>query len=479
MTLPALGSISSPVSRLAPEKVAARAGRAGRLRAGFGSRFFVALLAGLVWTGPAWWDHRFIYALPAWDLVVVLVWLADLLRLPKPEAIEVAREWARPLGLGEKNSVTLRVRSAGPGALWMSLEDDLPPEFNPLEPARAIQLGAAAPATFTYSVCPGARGDFDAGGVYLRYESPLRFAERWAFADLRQRVRVYPSLRESEQSTLYLIRSRQIELEKRLMRKTGAGREFESLRDYRSGDEPRDICWTATARRGKPITRTYQVERSQTVLIVLDAGRLLLAKVKPGPAERARGGIVLNKLDHAVNAALGLARVALYSGDAVGLTAYARRIEAQLPASRGTPHLRALVESLTQVRGELVEADHERAAGYLLATQRRRCLVVWLTEFAETAATPDVIESASRLLRRHLVLFVAITQPELHRLAARKPSSVREAYRYVAAQEMLQRREALLGRLRRQGALALELEPQQVPSGLVNQYLEIKERSLL
>src|SRR5580700_9172359 len=144
MTLPALGSISSPVSRLAPEKVAARAGRAGRLRAGFGSRFFVALLAGLVWTGPAWWDHRFIYALPAWDLVVVLVWLADLLRLPKPEAIEVAREWARPLGLGEKNGVTLRVRSAGPGAVWMSLEDDLPPEFNPLEPARAIQLGAAA-----------------------------------------------------------------------------------------------------------------------------------------------------------------------------------------------------------------------------------------------------------------------------------------------------------------------------------------------
>ncbi len=478
---------SSVISRLAPETVNANAAPAGRLRVAFGSRFFVALLAGLVWTGPAWWDHRFVYALPAWDLLVLLVWLADFERLPKPEDIEVTREWRRPLALGEGSTVALRVRSMNPRSLWITLEDDLPARLNPSETGREIQLpastgmGVAArrPASFSYSICPGARGDFEIGGLYLRYQSPLRFAERWAYANLKQRVRVYPSLRKSEGSTLYLIRSRQIELEKRLKRKTGVGREFESLRDYRPGDEPRDICWTATARRGKPITRTYQVERSQTVFIVLDAGRLLLAKVRPGPATDPQAGLVLNKLDHAINAALGLARVALYSGDAVGLTAYATGIQARLPASRGTSHLRALVESLAQVRGELVEADHGRAASYLLATQRRRSLVVWLTELAETAATPDVIESAARLLARHLVLFIAITQPELPGLAERRPGSVQQAYRYVAAQEMLQRREALLGRLRQQGALALELEPERLPSALVNQYLEIKERSLL
>jgi uncharacterized protein (DUF58 family) len=480
---------SSGVSRLAPERITARASRAGRLGAAFGSRFFVALLAGLVWTGPAWQDHRFLYAMPVWDLIILLVCFLDFERLPKPGTLEVTREWQRPLSLGETSAVTLRVRGSTARALWMRLEDDQPPDLNASGPDHEIQLAAAVPANaggaadaktaaaFSYSICPGARGDYETGGVYLRYQGPLRFAEARAFVNLTQRVRVYPSLRESEQSTLYLIRSRQIELEKRLKRKTGVGREFESLRDYRSGDEPRDICWSATARRGKPITRTYQVERSQTVFIVLDAGRLLLAKIGPGRA--ADSGVTLNKLDHAINAALGLARVALYSGDAVGLTAYARSIQARLPAGRGTPHLRALVESLAQVRGELVEADHGRAAAYLLATQRRRCLVVWLTELAETAATPEVIESAARLLPRHLVLFVAIAQPELRRLAEQRPASVREAYRYVAAQEMLQRREALLGRLRGQGALALELEPERLASGVVNQYLEVKERSLL
>lgn len=257
----------------------------------------------------------------------------------------------------------------------------------------------------------------------------------------------------------------------------GAGREFESLRDYREGDEPRDICWTATARRGKLITRTYQAERSQRVMLVVDAGRLLLARVRP--AEQAAAPLALTKLDHAVNAALALARVALYSGDTVGLLAYSRRLQASLAAGRGTRHLRNIVEGLSAVQGELIEADHERAAAHLLATEKRRCLVIWLTDLAETAATPDVIEAAARLLPRHLVLFAAISQPDLNQLASRRPETVPEAYRYVAAQETVQRRELLLRRLRQQGALALEIEPGRLSLGLVSQYLEIKERSLL
>lgn len=479
----ARSSASKSPSRLVPESVTARGERKGRLPA-FGSRFFMALLAGLVWTGPAWWDHRFVYAMPAWDLLVVLAWLVDFTRLPKPGSIEVTRAWLGPLSLDEVSGVSMSVRAGTTRGVSISLEDDVPVRLNPAGAAREIHLspapasiGSRGHAGFSYKVRPGVRGDLETGGVYLRCQTPLRFAERWVFANLKQRLRVYPSLRDSEQSSLYLIRSRQVELVKRLKRKSGAGREFESLRDYRPGDEPRDICWTATARRGKPITRTYQVERSQAVFIVVDAGRLLLAKVRPAdwPGPHA----TLNKLDHAVNAALGLARVALYSGDSVGLAAYSSVIQARLAAGRGTAHLRALVEGLAQVRGELVEADHARAADMLLATQRRRSLVVWLTELAETAATPEVLECASRLLPRHLVVFVAITQPELRRLAEQRPNSVEQAYRYVAAQEMLRRREALLERLRRQGALAVELEPEQLAAGVVNQYLDVKERSLL
>src|SRR5262249_48346316 len=158
------------------------------------------------------------------------------------------------------------------------------------------------------------RGDFETGGVYIRATSALGFAERWYRVPLKQTVRIYPNLEAAKKNTIYLTRSRQIELEKRRLRQRGAGREFESLREYNEGDEFRDICWSATARRGKLITRLYTVERSQPVWIVLDTGRLL--------RERSSG---LSKLDYAADAAVALAQLALYSGDRVGMMAYGRQ----------------------------------------------------------------------------------------------------------------------------------------------------------
>jgi uncharacterized protein (DUF58 family) len=495
-------------SRLAPPTARARVQASGRLTGAFGSRFFVALVLGFLWVGPAWWDLRFLFAIAAWDALVIAAWLNDWHRLPAPGQIEVSRAWSKPLAQAEPTEVTLQVRCAAKRGLRFSLVDDLPPALRhsdaradspgrhreavgglpsigiPPVPHRECALGRDGIASTTYSVRPLERGDIEVGRMYLRYQSLLKLAERWGWADLRQVVRVYPNMQEARQHTFYLIRSRQIELEKRLKRQRGAGREFENLREYREGDEPRDICWTATARRGKLITKVHTLERSQTVEIVVDAGRLMTAKVQPSRETfsknfTGRASTTLTKLDYAVQAALGIAQVALYSGDRVGLLAYGRKREYALSPGRGTPHLRAILESLAMVRGEFSEADHARAAQYLLKRQRRRSLVIWLTDLAETAGTPEVIESAARLLRQHLVLFVTITQPELHELAARRPNSETEMYRYVAALEMIERRELLRRRLSQQGAIAIELEPGKLAAGLITHYLEVKERGML
>jgi len=279
---------------------------------------------------------------------------------------------------------------------------------------------------------------------------------------------VYPNLEDAKRHSVYLLRSRQIELEKRHARMRGVGREFESLREYREGDEYRDICWTAAARRGKLVTRVYQIERSQTIWIVIDSGRLMRARI----AE-------LSKLDYAVNAALSLAQVALFSGDRVGLLAYGRGIRHRLPAAKGSAHLRQLIEQLALVREETSEADHLQTAGRLLTDQKRRSLVVWLTDLAETAMTPEVVEAASLMMPRHLVLFVVIGQPDLGILAARHPQDEEQMYQVAAAQEMVHRRELLLARLRERGALALEVSSGAISPVVVNSYLQIKERSQL
>jgi uncharacterized protein (DUF58 family) len=434
----------------------------------FGRRWFLLVLVGLVWLVPTFLDGRFAYAIVGWDLLLFLAWVADLVTLPKLHQLIVRRRWTTPLALAVDSQVEIAVANQSRSPLHIQILDYVPSSLMGEPASVELTVPAGGESTVTYTVQPRSRGRVAVAQCYLRYQSAMRLAERWAIADLGQEVTVYPDLRDARRLAMFLISSRQIELEKRFSRFRGAGHAFESLREYREGDDFGDICWTATARRGKLVTRLYELERSQTVWIVLDTGRLMRARV----ASRS-------KLDHAVNAALALGQVALLAGDRVGLLAYKRTIQTLIPAERGKAQLRQLLESLADVREDSSEADHMHAVSRLMRTQRRRSFVVWITDLAETVMTPEVIEAASALLSRHLVLFVVIGQPDLQRAAARRPYSVGDMYEVSAAQEVIHRRELLLARLRERGALAVEAESGELAPLLVNAYLEVKQRSQL
>jgi uncharacterized protein (DUF58 family) len=459
--------VSDP-QRLVPPPCSRPARSLGRWPAAFSSRFFLAILVGFVWLGPAWWDLRLGAMILVWDAVVLGIWWIDWSQLPRPDLMEIKRLWSEPVLLGVTSRVRLEVHAESGPRMSVQIVDEVPNSLRRQPPQAEIEVLPGQTSGAEYDFRPGDRGDLRWGRTFISYRSPLQFAERRAVADLAQVVRVYPNLQEAKKLSLYLLRSRQIELEKRLQHRPERGREFESLREYRDGDEPRDICWTATARRSRLVTKVYRAERSQCVFLVVDAGRLMLARTGS-----------LTKLDFALTSALSLAHVAMAGGDTVGLIAYGRKVQSQINPGRGPAHLRTILEQLALVRGELVEADHARAVRTLLGRHRRRALVVWITDLAETAATPEVIESATGVASRHLMLFVALGQPELAALVARRPESPEEMYRYAAGMELVERREILLRRLREQGALALELQPGQLAVGLVNQYLQIKERSMI
>lgn len=458
----------SQLETLVPRPVEGTARAYKRTGVAFGSRFFLLLLLGLVWIGPAFIDPRFAYAMLAWDVLVALAWIVDLIQLPQPRLLTLKRSWHSPTALSVSSKVNLTLANASGKTVHATILDTVPHHLRSTPPELEISTAAHSETSESYTIAPTQRGEARLGDAYLRYQGIMRIAERWAKVELEQRVQVYPDLQEAKKHSIYLVRSRQIELEKRHARIRGIGREFESLREYREGDEYRDICWTAAARRGKLVTRVYQVERSQTIWIVLDSGRLMRARIGE-----------LSKLDYAVNAALSLAQVALYAGDRVGLMAYGRGVRQRVPAARGSAHLRQLMEQLANVREEASEADHLQTAGRLLADQKRRSLVVWITDLAETAMTPEVIEAASQMMPRHLVLFVVIGQPDLAELAAQEPQSEEHMFQVAAAQEMVHRRELLLARMRERGALALEVSSGALAPVLVNSYLQVKERNQL
>jgi len=176
---------------------------------------------------------------------------------------------------------------------------------------------------------------------------------------------------------------------------------------------------------------------------------------------------------------VALAQLALFSGDRVGLLAYGQTIQQRLLPGRGAAHLRQMIELLAQARAETSEADHLRATAVLNRLQPRRSLILWITDLAETAMRPEVIDGASQLLHRHVLLFVAMAQPEVDRVANARPITVEQMFRAAAAQEMAGRRETLLARLREQGALTLDLAPDELTSAVLNQYLTVKERAMV
>jgi uncharacterized protein (DUF58 family) len=442
------------------------------------------LIAGFFLLIPGFWDSQLSYAMPAWDVLVLVAAFLDGRRLPRASDLTATRSWTNAPALDSETEIELTVENHGRVIVRCTLDDDLPPALASQPSTHAVTAFPHVPATARYRIEPQQRGDWAAGRLYVAYRSPLGLAERWATAPLEQRVRVYPALRTGEEQKLFLARSRQIDLQLRQARQRGLGRDFESLREYREGDDLRDICWTATARRGAPITRQYQTERSQPVWIVLDCGRLMRSRIGALPADNV-GPVAAfavrthSKLDFACTTAVSLAQLALYSGDRVGLLAYGQGTQQRLLPGRGASHLRQIIESLAQVKAEGSEADHLRATAVLNRLQPRRSLILWITDLAETAMRPEVIDGAVQLLRRHVLLFVAMAQPEVEKIAEARPKNVEQMFRAAAAQEMAGRREVLLARLQEQGALTLDLNPDALTSTVLNQYLTVKERAMV
>jgi len=446
--------------------------RLGRFSFGLTGRALGLLLLGTLWLVPAFFVHRFAWAVLIWDATVLVISLIDGLQLPAPSQIEGTRKWMSVAALESETEVELSIVQHGRYLLFCRLLDDLPAAF--LETPQWLEAACYpnVPSALRYTFVPRARGDHAAGKLYLRYRSSVGLLERWSMVDLTQTVRTYPATGAGIGQSLFLARSRQIELQLRKQRQRGLGREFEALREYRQGDDLRDVCWKASARRGAPITKQYQTERSQAVWLLLDAGRLLQARVggRVGP---------YTKLDYATATALAMAQLALVSGDRVGLLAYGRETQQLIAPARGGTQLRQIMESLALVRGEAAEADHLRATVTLNRLQPRRSLVLWLTDPAETSMQPEVAEGAAQLMRRHLVLFVAMEQRDLRQIAAARPDNPQQMFTAAAAQEMVRWRELLLARLRQRGALTLETYPEEMTYLVLNRYLEIKERAML
>jgi len=288
-------------------------------------------------------------------------------------------------------------------------------------------------------------------------------------------------------------------------RRWGSGTEFERLRDYTPDDEFRRINWNATARKHRLVAVDYETERSQNVIVLLYAGRLMSTRLplsqnavgrpwRPGGevpwTESARtmslgqrtereGTTPLTRLDYSVNTALLLAFVSQRIGNRVGLLTFSDRVTRYLAPASGRRRFLAIAEALYNLEAEGTEADYADAIGYLTLRNPRRSLVVLFTDIADPEAASSLASLLGRLARRHLPLVVTLRDPGIERLASLPPTSSENVYERAVARSLLDERDQTLRHLRRQGALTLDVSSDRLSPSLINRYLEIKARTAL
>jgi uncharacterized protein (DUF58 family) len=323
-------------------------------------------------------------------------------------------------------------------------------------------------AALVYGLTPPKRGRFEFGQIAVRYLSRFNLVWCQTKVGTADVVKVYPNMRRAREAELKALGARSLVAAHRKTSWRGEGREFESLRDYVRGDELRHISWTATARRGKLTTRQYQIERDQTILIALDAGRLMTARIDQE-----------TKLDSAVHAALALMSAAARAGDNAGLMVFGRRIKSYLPPGRGHDHIDAALEALHAIEPEMIEPSYPRAFEFVAANSKRRSLVVLLTDLVDEEGSRDLLTSLKLLRPRHLPLVVTIADRDLKAVVSTAPETTEDLFTQSVAEEIIHLREAALRLVESQGGLALDVTAAALAPALLEKYLQVKERGLL
>jgi uncharacterized protein (DUF58 family) len=319
-----------------------------------------------------------------------------------------------------------------------------------------------------YHVQPLRRGDYAFGNITLRWTGPLRLILRQAKVKMEMPVKVYPNLLDIRKYDLLLKKNRLQELGLRTTRMFGEGTEFERLREYLPDDEYRRINWKATARKHRPVTLQYQTERSQTVLAVLDTGRMMQSPVAD-----------IAKLDYAVNAVLFLSYVATGKGDRVGVMSFADDVKHYLAPKQGRGQFYRMLEVLYGIDATQVEPNYRKALAYLAVKQRRRALVVIFTDLSSGASLDSLVAQVSLLARSSLPLVVTISDPDVHAASAQMPRDSLSVYQRATASQMLDERRRVLDTLRKRGVLTLDVPANQLSLAVINRYLELKGRTLL
>jgi uncharacterized protein (DUF58 family) len=424
-------------------------------------------------------------SVPIAGVLLLAAVLADFFLALREPALQLTRIVPDKGARDRPEEITLRVVNPLPRAIVIDVQESIPRDLVLSEPDwSGLRFEAKASRDLTYTIKPMVRGRREWGRAVALVGSPLGLLRRRIEGRAGDSILVQPETRRYLRSEALDPKRVLTLMGVRPKRMRGDGLEFESLREYVVGDEPRRIDWRATARRGRPIVRNHRHEESRTILLALDRSRLMGARAPHDDADEAKHrGFSPTKLDHAIDAALALAFASLVAGDRVGLILFDRAVVQLVAPVIHRASLGRFVDALSAVQPVPFEADYRRVTRDILTLHRKRAMVVVLTDFMEVDRD-ELIRPMSLLARHHEVVFVALREPILEQLeevgevgdvaAAVADADPVEIYRRIVLSDLLREREGRLVTLRRQGISVLDVPPSEATASALNRYMELR-----
>ena len=410
-------------------------------------------------------------ALSLWfvyNVIVLFLVVLDVIISPRPENLVIERRMPRKLSIGRDNHIEIIITNSSHRPLSLELVDEFPEEFSGDRKNITLELAQRTSRSCSYAVKPLRRGCYFFNRTVVRFRGLLElvvFQQEYGEAC---RVEVYPDIAAISRFELRMKRGQMAEAGLVTERRRGCGSDFESLREYVKGDEFRRIDWKASARKNKLITREFQSEVNQSVLVVLDCSRSMGAVVDH-----------LTLLDHAVNSALILGYQVMKKGDRIGLLAFSDRPHIFLPPGRGKAHFYSFTRHLYAIAANRVEPDYETVLRAISASRLRRSLLMVITDLTSGEAVNKMLAAVPMVSRKHLTAVISVLDPKLQDIANAVPDNVDAVYDKVVARSMIERVAGLSRHIEKIGVATMLITPRQLNSKLLSHYLQIKMRSQL
>ncbi|MFJ2684811.1 DUF58 domain-containing protein [Pseudomonas sp. NPDC087342] len=404
----------------------------------------------------------------SWALLLALLVLAvyDAIRLKRLPSPRLKRLMPGGLALGRWGEVQLELEHDFAQPLNVQIFDHAPDGLSVEHLPQAVELQPGQRSLIRYRLRPLRRGHFAFEHCEINLPSPLGLWSGKRLLTATDSTRVYPDFARLYGGQLLAVDNWLSQLGVRQRQRRGLGLEFHQLREFREGDSLRQIDWKATARQRTPIAREYQDERDQQVIFMLDCGRRM----------RSQDG-ELSHFDHALNACLLLSYVALRQGDAVGLSTFACDQPRYLAPVKGPGQLKVLLNGVYDLDNTQRPADYQAAVSQLLARQKRRSLVVLVTNLRDED-DDELLNAVQRLGQQHRVMVASLREDTLDELRQAPVQTLPEALMYCGTVDYLNARAELHERLSANGVPMLDARPADLGTTLVTQYLSWKKAGM-